>query len=63
MIKLKVKPYCDNCPHFLPDVEKSELAYSGKSDFITEIFCEHRRECEEIRRYLESKSSSGDSYE
>lgn len=59
MIKLKVEEYCQDCPHFKAEVEKSEVEVVD-FDFLcgtrmvtdTVITCAHCTECDQIRQYL-----------
>lgn len=63
MITLDVKPYCQSCLDFEPDVEKPEKLYgespNGESiEYIisdTVIRCRYRKRCEAIKRYLDKQ--------
>ena len=56
MINLNVKPYCDNCGDFEPEVEKTEFEkFYGNSGCQTEIMCKNRRKCENIMQYLKEE--------
>ena len=50
MIKLDIRPYCENCENFTADVEK--LYHTG--GVITCIRCEHDIQCRKIKNYLEN---------
>lgn len=51
MIKLDIKPYCENCENFEADVEKF---YAGHGVILTHIQCSHANQCREIKNYLEN---------
>lgn len=62
MINLLIDEYCENCPDFEPEVDKTEL-YNDMGDVIhgmgdaihnTEISCAHRERCRSIKDYLEA---------
>ena len=62
MIILNVADYCHNCPEFEAHVEKDILKYkdftSDKEHLVgvnTNISCEHRDRCEEIRKFIEKR--------
>ena len=62
MICLDVNDYCHNCQEFEAHVEKNILEYkdfiSDKMHFVgvkTNISCEHRDRCEEIRKFIEKE--------
>lgn len=64
MIKLDVKPYCQNCPHFEPEVTKHEDKVTVKDpstllifsqitpeiryEYNTIVYCKHRDRCVDI---------------
>ena len=52
-IKLKVDPYCEQCPDFEPEVTKEELVCDNEV-FRTDtyIYCKHRLRCDAILDYL-----------
>lgn len=54
MINLIVDEYCQHCPEFEPNVEKTNL-YDGFGDSIcdTEITCIHRERCRSIKEYID----------
>ena len=61
-IKLKVDPYCENCPHFEADVDKQTLylegydelglSYKKEQKTYTYIRCKNQEKCEQIMNYL-----------
>ena len=62
MIILNVADYCHNCPEFEAHVEKDILEYEDftgdKAHLVgikTNISCEHRDRCEEIRKFIEKE--------
>ena len=62
MIILNVADYCQDCPEFEAHVEKDILEYeeftSDKTHLVgvnTNISCEHRDRCEEIRKFIEKR--------
>ena len=62
MIYLNVNDYCQDCPEFEAHVEKDILKYedftSDKAHLVgvnTNISCEHRDRCEEIRKFIEKE--------
>lgn len=64
MIKLDVKPYCQNCPYFEPEVTKREDKVAVKDPITllrfheiipetkyvcdTTVYCKHRDRCVDI---------------
>ena len=57
MIKLEVEKYCENCPEFEADVDKTSYISSSmqsihESFCNTVITCEHRERCRVIMDYL-----------
>lgn len=53
MITLVVKPYCNACPEFEPDVDKNTLyTCCGKEYTDTIVRCQHRKRCEAMIEYL-----------
>ena len=67
MISLYVKDYCSNCPEFEPSVNKSVIGVGDlmgldeRPTVLTEIFCEHRRRCEELKDFIEKENKYGNS--
>lgn len=56
-IKLSVHPWCENCPHFSPDVAAIQFD-DGCGTTVscdTTISCENEDRCVEIKKYLESE--------
>ena len=56
-IKLSVNQWCENCPHFSPDVAVIQLD-DGCGTTVscdTTISCENEDRCVEIKKYLESE--------
>ena len=56
MIRVDVKPYCDVCPDFTPDVEYPVTYYAGFEAYSSEdtvIRCKYQKRCEAMVRYLE----------
>ena len=59
MIRLDVKEYCHECPHFAAVQQGPEVLYASEEEiYISEavISCAHAAECEAIRRFLEVRS-------
>lgn len=68
MIRVEVQPYCDKCRVFEAEVEKPEVkclrVYDPKECGYKEITdqtdtiirCVRRRQCENIKRFLEQQS-------
>lgn len=60
-IELKVESYCDDCPEFEPNAEKTEwymedFLHKGKDRCDTEVTCIHKCRCESMYRKLKSAS-------
>ena len=54
-IFVEVEDYCENCPDFLPDVHKLDMAEWTCGDIIkhdTTIKCIHRHRCRKMVAYL-----------
>ena len=51
---LILEPYCEFCPDFEPDVEKTEVTVLADptQKVLTSIRCEHRGRCERITARL-----------
>lgn len=65
MIKLDVKPYCENCPEFEAEVECSDNQFYdsyGRVENIvhTTIRCKDARRCENFYRYYLSEQMKGE---
>lgn len=59
MIKVEVEGYCHACLDFSPDVIKPQRVLADNGDYVftdTIIQCEHKKRCQNIKRYLEQKS-------
>lgn len=57
-MKLDVRPYCDCCPEFTPEVEFGERLYDGGEVFTmgeTTVRCLYRKRCENMVRYLQKQ--------
>lgn len=61
-IRLDVKPYCVDCPHFEVDIDKDISELTGVGDDIetinvayTTISCVYKDECALKMRYLEKQ--------
>ena len=58
MIKLDVKPYCNDCPDFTPDVE-APVHYYADFDVVaasdTIVRCKYRKRCESMVRFLQNQ--------
>lgn len=52
MIKLKVEPYCQNCPEFEPTTNGNEHFPGG---FAVNIHCVHAGRCSSMYKYLEGE--------
>jgi hypothetical protein len=58
-IRLEVENYCNACLEFVPDVVKPQrtILPDGACTFTdTIVMCEHRKRCNNIKRYLEQQS-------
>lgn len=61
MIRLNVKPYCNNCPMFEPAAaHDAELYYNGIKIIehpkdVMVVFCKHNRQCGVIHNYLKQE--------
>ncbi len=53
MITLDIKPYCNDCPVFEPDVNKTDI-YAGVEFFAREttIRCKNRVQCRKIVEFF-----------
>lgn len=57
-VKLKVEPYCHDCPYF--SYEVSHNAYANKTDsnvtsHYVSVKCENRQLCLRLKGYLEGQ--------
>lgn len=50
MIKLKLKPYCQDCMMF---ESSDDVLYAGDKKYIT-VTCKHMGLCDRIEQYLKS---------
>ena len=58
MIKLQVEDYCQNCPHFKPEVmsgikQSDSPPYHISHDHV--ICCEHHERCEVVKIHYEEQ--------
>lgn len=72
MIKLELKPYCENCPDFEPDVDKKEetltcqnyVGFMADTTVIhkcdTTIRCKNRNKCRCIMEHLTQENKKGE---
>lgn len=63
MIQIDVRPYCESCCDFTPDVEHPTKLYADfevycQSDTI--IRCKYRKRCENMVRYLQKQITKGE---
>ena len=56
MIILLKESYCENCPHFEPEVEKFTADTIKGRITTTNIYCENRHICMELIGYLSSQN-------
>lgn len=56
MIKLFKESYCENRPHFEPEVEKFTTDTIKERINTTNIYCENRHICMELIGYLSSQN-------
>lgn len=63
-ICLDIRPYCDECFDFEPDVVKPERVFTNNDVYMvtnTIVRCKYRNRCSTIKRYLErGQKSEGD---
>lgn len=56
MIKLKVQPYCENCPHFEAETETHEICDDFKTIRCeTTVRCSNAEKCERIKNHLRNE--------
>ena len=63
MIKIDVKPYCQDCQIFEADVSNAYKTINDDGEFdITDtvIRCKRRNLCLDIKRYLEKQIQKGE---
>ena len=56
-IKVSVYSWCENCPHFSPEMEVQQF-YDGFGNSVscdTIITCKNEDRCVEIKKYLDSE--------
>ena len=53
MIKLQIEKYCEYCPNFVADEEKTHFV-NGKTDTI--IYCKNRYHCREIFEFIKREA-------
>ena len=58
MISLNVKPYCDNCDYFEPEI--SSIMYADNSSRMVEVMCKNKRKCDRIEEYLRCEMEKED---
>lgn len=58
-IELYVKPYCEDCPSFVPDEYKMKIRETGKYG----IYCKHSQNCRQIKEHLLSYCKKEESKE
>lgn len=55
MILLNVRPYCENCEDFEPEIERTVIEdFFGNTECSTVVKCENMNKCESIMKYLKS---------
>ena len=55
MIEVKVKPYCNNCENFKPDVE-TFTGYCSCKSFVNHIIrCSHRDQCSSMEEHIRNE--------
>ena len=60
MIEVKVKPYCENCKNFDPDME-SFSGYCGAVSFVKHtIRCRHRDQCASMETHIRNEIEKGE---
>lgn len=55
MIRLIVDGYCENCPEFCADVEKTHVYTDELQITNTVIMCEHRNRCKCIKDMIQKE--------
>lgn len=55
MIRLIVDGYCENCPEFCADVEKTHVYTDELQITKTVIMCEHRNRCKCIKDMIQKE--------
>lgn len=54
MIRLEVKDYCQNCPDFKADVNKTIFYIGANTRSDTVIRCKNSVRCDVIKEYIDS---------
>ena len=55
MIEVKVKPYCNNCENFKPDME-TFTGYCSCKSFVNHIIrCSHRDQCASMEEHIRNE--------
>lgn len=52
MIELKVNKYCQDCPRFFPEVDKSVTDTFAGPVHHTIIYCENRERCQALYDHI-----------
>lgn len=62
MIEVKVKPYCENCKNFDPDMETLSGYFGGTGAFVKHIIkCSHRDQCASMETHIRNEMEKGES--
>ena len=62
MIEVKVKPYCENCKNFDPDMETLSGYFGGTGAFVKHIIkCSHRDQCASMETHIRNEIEKGES--
>ena len=60
MIEVKVKPYCENCKNFDPDMETLSGYFGGTGAFVKHIIkCSHRDQCASMETHIRNEIEKG----
>lgn len=60
MIEVKVKPYCNNCEYFKPDMETFS-GYCCRESFVKHtIRCSHRDQCDLMETHIRNEIEKGE---
>ncbi len=60
MIKLYVEDYCQTCPDFSPDIERTRVWAGTENILNTNVFCSYKDRCEQIAKRFEKEVKDGD---
>ena len=61
MIEVKVKPYCENCKNFDPDMETFSGYYGDTGAFVKHtIRCIHRDQCASMENHIRNEIEKGE---